>query len=74
MGSLKIQVTKALPLLKGGDDKPAFHVVAPSMPNYVFSGPMLKKGFSIGRYAEAMHKVMLALGYDEYVTQGGESH
>lgn len=42
------------------------------MPNYVFSGPMLKKGFSIGRYAEAMHKVMLALGYDEYVTQGEE--
>ena len=67
-----LEVTKILPLLKGGDGKPAFHVVAPSMPNYCFSGPMLKKGFSIGRYAEAMHKVMLALGYDQYVTQGGD--
>lgn len=33
---------------------------------------MLKKGFGIGRYAESMHKVMLALGYEEYVTQGGD--
>lgn len=37
-----LEVSKMLPLLKGGDGKPAFHVVAPSMPNYVFSGPMLK--------------------------------
>ena len=67
-----LEVSKALPLLKGGDGKPAFHVVAPSMPNYVFSGPMLKKGFHIGKYAEAMHQVMLALGYDQYATQGGD--
>jgi len=32
-----IEVTKMLPLLKGGDGKPAFHVVAPSLPNYCFS-------------------------------------
>jgi pimeloyl-ACP methyl ester carboxylesterase len=29
-----IEVTKMLPLLKGGHGKPAFHVVAPSLPNY----------------------------------------
>lgn len=67
-----LEVTKMLPLLKGGDGKPAFHVVAPSLPNFTFSGPMLKRGFSIGRYAEACHQVMLSLGYDEYVTQGGD--
>lgn len=37
-----LEVTKLLPLLKGGDGKPAFHVVAPSLPNYGFSGPVLK--------------------------------
>ncbi|KAF7196640.1 putative epoxide hydrolase [Pseudocercospora fuligena] len=67
-----LEVTKMLPLLKGGDGKPAFHVVAPSLPNYGFSGPALKRGFNVARYAEACHKVMLALGYNEYVTQGGD--
>lgn len=83
-----LEVTKMLPLLKGGDGKPAFHVVAPSLPNYGFSGGMFKvrpshpariscsvalyltafaqRGFNIAKYAEACHKVMLALGYDEY--------
>lgn len=67
-----LEITKLLPLLKGGDGKPAFHVVAPSLPNYGFSGPALKKGFNIRCYAEACNKVMLALGYDQYVTQGGD--
>lgn len=52
-----LEVTKMLPMLKGGDGKPAFHVVAPSLPNYAFSGPCLKRGFGIGQYAEACHKV-----------------
>jgi hypothetical protein len=37
-----LEVTKMLPLLKGGDGKPAFHVVAPSLPNYGFSGGVFK--------------------------------
>jgi pimeloyl-ACP methyl ester carboxylesterase len=40
--------------------------------NYGFSGPALKRGFNVARTAEACHKVMLALGYDQYVTQGGD--
>ena len=67
-----LEVTKMLPLLKGGDGKPAFHVVAPSLPNYGFSGGCFKKGFAMKQYAEACHKVMLALGYEEYTTQGGD--
>lgn len=67
-----LEVTKMLPLLKGGDGKPAFHVVAPSMANYTFSQGVFKRGFGIAKYAEACHKVMLALGYDQYVTQGGD--
>ncbi|KAL5327917.1 hypothetical protein ACEPPN_005623 [Leptodophora sp. 'Broadleaf-Isolate-01'] len=37
-----IEVTKLLPLLKGEDGKQAFHVVAPSLPNYGFSGRVTK--------------------------------
>jgi Epoxide hydrolase N terminus len=67
-----LEVTKMIPLLQGGDGKPAFHIVAPSMVNYAFSQGVFKRGFHIGKYAEACHKVMLALGYDQYVTQGGD--
>jgi pimeloyl-ACP methyl ester carboxylesterase len=37
-----LEVTKMLPLLSGGDGKPAFHVVAPSLPNFGFSAGMFK--------------------------------
>lgn len=67
-----LEVTKILPLLKGGDGKPAFHVVAPSLPNYAFSDGVKKGGFDVKCYAEACDKLMLALGYDQYVTQGGD--
>ena len=39
-----LEVTKMLPLLKGEDGKQAFHVVAPSLPNYGFSGRVTKVG------------------------------
>ncbi|KAL6822840.1 alpha/beta-hydrolase [Trichoderma sp. SZMC 28015] len=55
-----------------GDDVPSFHVVAPSLPNFGFSDKATKKAFGLKQYAETMHKVMLKLGYDKYVTQGGD--
>ncbi|KAK5075417.1 hypothetical protein LTS08_001516 [Lithohypha guttulata] len=67
-----LECVRLAPLLKGGDGKPAFEVVAPSLPNYTFSGPALKRGFGIPKYAEACHKVMLALGFNQYVVQGGD--
>ncbi|KAJ6571805.1 Alpha/Beta hydrolase protein [Mycena capillaripes] len=64
---------KLLPLLtKGTDDFPAFHVVMLSLPGYGFSQGPLTKGFGIAQYAEVGNKLMLALGYNEYVTQGGD--
>ena len=62
------EVLKILPLLTEptAADAPSFHVVAPSLPNYGFSDGVAKKGFSIPQYAEAVHKVMLNLGYDKY--------
>jgi len=58
--------------LKHNKDGPAFHVVAPSLPNFGFSSRVTKKGFGAAQYAEALHKVMIALGYKKYVTQGGD--
>jgi len=61
-------VKKLLPLLEDGarGDLPAFHVVAPSLPNFGFSSGVSKKGFGLLQYAEALHKLMLKLGYDQY--------
>ncbi|KAF4766091.1 hypothetical protein N7455_005254 [Penicillium solitum] len=67
-----IEVTKLLPMLKGDDNSPAFHVVAPSLPNFGFSSGVTRRGFSLAQYAEVLHKLMIKLGYDQYVTQGGD--
>ncbi|KAL8726827.1 MAG: hypothetical protein Q9166_006443 [cf. Caloplaca sp. 2 TL-2023] len=68
-----LEVTKILPLLADvKDGAPAFHIVAPSLPNFGFSGGVKKRGFSLSQYAEACHNLMLKLGYSEYVTQGGD--
>lgn len=64
---------KLLPLLaQTGTKAPAFHIVAPSLPNYGFSEGVSKRGFGLAQYAETCHKLMLQLGYSEYVTQGGD--
>jgi hypothetical protein len=44
----------------------SFDVVAPSLPNYAFSEGAKKKDFGTPQYAEAIHKVMLNLGYEKY--------
>ncbi|KKP06361.1 hypothetical protein THAR02_01509 [Trichoderma harzianum] len=69
-----VEVTKIIQSLSEpkGDDVPSFHVVAPSLPNFGFSDKVTKKAFGLKQYAETMHKVMLKLGYDKYVTQGGD--
>lgn len=50
----------------------SFHVVAPSLPNFGFSQGTKKRGFALEQYAETCHKLMLKLGYTQYVTQGGD--
>jgi pimeloyl-ACP methyl ester carboxylesterase len=53
-------------MLKGDDDSPAFHVVAPSLPNFGFSSGVTRRGFGLAQYAEVLHKLMIKLGYDQY--------
>ncbi|KAH9891956.1 alpha/beta-hydrolase [Cubamyces lactineus] len=68
-----LEVRKMLPILTScSPDHPSFHVVAPSLPGFGFSEAPSKPGFGGPQYAEVLNKLMLFLGYDEYVYQGGD--
>ena len=60
------------PASHGGDRRDAFHVVAPSIPGYGFSGPTRNRGFNISSAADVNIALMELLGYDRYVAQGGD--
>ncbi|KAF8654617.1 hypothetical protein AX16_003528 [Volvariella volvacea WC 439] len=59
-------------LTSGAPHYPSFNVVAISLPGYGFSEAPKKKAFRVRQYAEVCHKLILSLGYNEYVTQGGD--
>ncbi|OJT04975.1 hypothetical protein TRAPUB_4223 [Trametes pubescens] len=68
-----LEVRKLLPLLTAGKpDQASFHVVALSLPGFGFSEAPKKKGFASKQYAEVANKLMLSLGYEDYVVQGGD--
>lgn len=60
------------PTAHGGDAGDAFHVVAPSMPGYGFSGPTTVTGVDVRHVAMANIALMERLGYDRYAAQGGD--
>ena len=60
------------PTLDGGDPADAFHVVAPSLPGYGWSGPTTERGWDVKRSAGAFAQLMARLGYDRYGAQGGD--
>jgi pimeloyl-ACP methyl ester carboxylesterase len=60
------------PASHGGDPRDAFHVVAPSIPGYGFSGPTRHKGFNSDKAADINIRLMELLGYDRYIAQGGD--
>jgi microsomal epoxide hydrolase len=60
------------PTNHGGDAADAFHVVAPSLPGYAFSGPTTRTGVDIRVAAQINAALMAGLGYDRYVAQGGD--
>ncbi|HQV58867.1 MAG TPA: epoxide hydrolase, partial [Ilumatobacteraceae bacterium] len=59
------------PRSHGGDPADSFHVIAPSLPGYTFSGPTHQPGWHPRRIADAFIQIMAALGYDRYGAQGG---
>ena len=75
-GSL-VEFLDIIPLLTdpsahGGNAKDAFHVVAPSLPGYGFSGKPTQPGWKIERIADAWATLMARLGYETYFAQGGD--
>ena len=60
------------PRAHGGDPADAFHVVAPSLPGYGWSGPTTTPGWDAQHVAEAWKTLMARLGYDRYGAQGGD--
>ncbi|MCP2361797.1 pimeloyl-ACP methyl ester carboxylesterase [Nonomuraea thailandensis] len=61
------------PAAHGGDRSDAFHVVAPSIPGFGFSGPTTETGWDLERVARAWARLMDRLGYRRYGAQGGDS-
>lgn len=60
------------PASYGGDPADAFHVVAPSLPGFPFSGPTTRPGWDVTRTAKAWAELMCRLGYQRYGAQGGD--
>jgi len=56
----------------GGDPADAFHVVAPSLPGFAFSGPTTEPGWDAARMASAFASLMERLGYTRYGVEGGD--
>ncbi len=69
---LKILGPLTDPVAHGGDAADAFHVVAPSMPGYGFSGPTTRAGVNIRTVASVNAALMARLGYERYGAQGGD--
>ncbi|KAI0161744.1 Alpha/Beta hydrolase protein [Hypoxylon sp. FL1284] len=68
------EVSRILPILAKSEQNggPAFHVIAPSLPNFGFSSRIDSPGFGIRQYAETCHQLMQILGYKQYASQGGD--
>lgn len=56
----------------GGRAEDAFHVVAPSLPGYGFSGKPSETGWGVRHIAGAWGQLMQCLGYERWVAQGGD--
>ena len=69
---LKIIDPLTNPTAYGGTDEDAFDVVIPSMPGYGFSARPTTTGWGPERIAQAWDLLMKRLGYDHYVSQGGD--
>lgn len=60
------------PTAHGGAAEDAFHLVIPSLPGFGFSGKPTATGWGIDAIATAWNTLMVRLGYDQYLAQGGD--
>jgi len=55
-----------------GKPEDAFHIIAPSLPGYGFSGKPETTGWGAEKIAKVWSQLMSELGYDQYFAQGGD--
>jgi pimeloyl-ACP methyl ester carboxylesterase len=60
------------PTAHGGVAEDAFHLVVPSIPGFGFSGKPSQVGWGSDRIGRAWAVLMQRLGYERYVSQGGD--
>ncbi len=60
------------PTAHGGTAQDAFHLVIPSIPGFGFSARPMVPGWGSDHIGRAWSTLMLRLGYDHYVSQGGD--
>jgi microsomal epoxide hydrolase len=61
------------PTAQAGEPVQAFHVIAPSMPGFGFSGKPVSTGWGLPRMADAWIELVRRLGYSErWALQGGD--
>ena len=60
------------PTAHGGRAEDAFHLVLPTYPGYGFSGKPQSTGWGPDRVGRAWAELMGRLGYERYVSQGGD--
>jgi pimeloyl-ACP methyl ester carboxylesterase len=56
----------------GGDAADAFHVVAPSLPGFGFSGKPTETGWGVDKIGDTFAALMGRLGHERFVAQGGD--
>ncbi len=61
------------PAAHGGVPEDAFDVVVPSLPGFTFSGPLPRNGVGYIETADMWVKLMKELGYERFVTHGGDA-
>ena len=61
------------PASYGGNPEDTFDVVVPSLPGFTFSGPLDRTGVGYVETANLWVKLMRELGYERFVTHGGDA-
>ncbi|OWV92750.1 multidrug MFS transporter [Rhizobium sp. R72] len=69
---LKVVGPLTNPTANGGKAKDAFHLVLPSIPGFGFSDKPNRTGWNPQRIATIWDMLMTRLGYNSYVSQGGD--
>lgn len=60
------------PVAHGGDILDSFHIIAPSLPGFGFSGIPDERGYSPEKIAHVLAALMEQIGYERYAIAGGD--